>query len=502
MLSPKQSFYSLISLLGGVICLWTVLIVSLKVLSTVLNFDETIHVHFLWLVSIGRVPHTGFWCFYPALGYIITLPFFRLLPESVYSVFALRFFALSLFLGLAAVLFFHARHLRAHWVWGIATLSLIVLSVNITPVTEFKPDSYAALSAILALSLMFEKPTFLRGAFAAGLSVLSVVIMPKYVHPLFLTNLAYLGYGCLKMKRLKQALLSVLAGTAAALLLAQLLLAAAGTALWEDFYWSSILQMRYFNHYARIRPVGAPSAIGVAGAYFSQFWWIGLILLLGVSGWFISEKTKWGIRFWTGGAIIAGVALLWGISAYPGMQYIVPGLFCLALFAPYTGALLKNKAVNAAGAFLLMALLTFMNIKYTRETAKELAWGQETDEGTMQSFKYFAARQEFLDLIPRGERVVGSYHSHPVFRENLTFMTLAMRFLPVISIDSPVWNLFQRSYFARSLESSPPASISLSASVPPGWDGVLSDFLRRHADKYEPISLNFDRIYIRKDLLK
>ncbi len=475
-------------------------------------FDEYLHSHFLWLVSIGRAPHTDFWCNYPALGYVITLPFFRLLPESVYSILALRFLASSFLAGLAAVLYCQARRLRVRWVWGLLPLALVALSaaVSLPPdrivVTEFRTDSYAALLAILALSLMFKEPTFLRGAFAAGLSVLSVAIMPKYVYPLFLANLAYLGYGCLKLKRAKRSVLSAVTGTSAALLLTQVLLATAGTSLWEDVYWSPIIMMKYISYLHEIKLAHAPNLDFAVGEYFAQFLWIGLLLLLGLVGWFIAEKKTRGIRLWTGGAIIAGVILWWGTSKLPYRQYLVPGLFCLVLFTPYLGVLLKNKAINAAGALLLVALLLHLNVKYTRETAVELASGRFSDEFTFHSFDDLAARQKLLNLIPRGELVVGIDYMHPIFRENLTFLTYDLSYLPVIPINSRVWDLFQARHLEVSLKNVLPASIALpSGAYPPGWNKVLAEFLERHSDRYQAIEYLYrfegEKIYIRKDLL-
>ena len=500
MLPKKRFLNSLISLLGGASCLWAGVVLCLNVLSAPLFFDEHQHTNCLWLVSIGRIPHTDFWSNYPALGYVFTLPFFRLLPESIYSVFALRFLALSFLMGLTGVLRFHARNLRVHWVWGVLPLAVVVLTPEVsTLVTEFRTDAYAALMAILALSIMFKEPTFLRSALSVGLSVVSLVVMPKYIYPLLLANLAYLGYGCLKLKRVKQSVVSAVTGALVALLLSHFLLSTAGTTLWEDVYWSSIIQKKYLSHSARTEIVG--STVDTVTAYFSQFWWIGLILLLGVAGWIVIEKKKRGIWLWMGGAVIAGAILSWIAGPFPARQYLVPGLFCLILFTPYIGSLLKNKTINASGALLLVVLLTQMNIQSTRETAAKLASGQ--------AFNDFALRQEVLNLIPRTERVVGVWPSHPTLRENLTFVGFdelrgkPRGFLPVIPINSPVWNLFQPNHLAISLESSPPASIAVPSDhdYPLGWNKVLLNFVRRHADKYQLIDFKGEKIYIRKDLL-
>jgi len=39
-----------------------------------LNFDEHMHIHYLWLFSTGLRPYEDFSCIYPAFGYAFLLP--------------------------------------------------------------------------------------------------------------------------------------------------------------------------------------------------------------------------------------------------------------------------------------------------------------------------------------------------------------------------------------------------------------------------------------------
>lgn len=245
----KQAIDDLISLLGGVAFIWTVMILILAAFRRTIYYDEFTHTHKLWLISIGRAPHRDFWCHYPVLGYVLALPYFRLFAESIYSIFALRLLALGALTATVGVLGRHARRFRVHWVWGVVPIALIILTPPATKLLEmFRPDAFALLLAILALSVMFKDPAFPRTALAVALSVFSVVIMPKYVFPLFLTNLAYLAYGCLRLKRVKQTLLSAASGVTGGALISHLLLSIAGTTLWENIYWTSILRTRFIYY--------------------------------------------------------------------------------------------------------------------------------------------------------------------------------------------------------------------------------------------------------------
>lgn len=506
----KPSVHRIIPRLCGAILVWTALILCLTIFCTPLMFDESVNAHLLWLVSIGRVPHVDFWCPYPALGYVLTLPYFRLFPETIYTVLALRFLVLICFLGLAGVLVYQARGLGADWFWGLLALALVTLSADLRHhVIEFRSDGYAALAALLALAVMSREPTSVRCAFAAGLSVISVVTMPKYVYPLLLANAVYLAYGCFKLKRVKQSLIAAGSGALLAAVLSHFLLSLAGTGLSEDVYWSPILMLKYMSHLSRTQPVSVPGTIpGVIG-YFTRYWWIGLILLPGAAGWLAAEIKERGVRFWTGAAVLSGVVLSWAAGKFPHRQYIAPGLFCLVLFAPYIGRLFRRPSARAIAALVMAALLAGMNFRVTRSAAAELTRGAVTDEGALHSLRDFAARQAFLDLIPSGEKVIGYfYFTHPIFRENQTFVTYdapggnPRGFLPVIPMNSPVREYFQPGYLEQSLETTPPASIDRPCNFyPPGWNRVLSEFLERHADGYRPLNVSFGRVFIRKDLL-
>lgn len=488
----------ILSAIGGLICIWGGAIACLKTVSWPLFFDEYLHSHFLWLISIGKIPHKDFWCQYPSLGYVVTLPYFKLLPESIYSVIALRFLVVSLLVAVAIRLFFHARNLGAHWVWGILPLIMLVMTQDVGSfVSEFRTDAYGALLAILALTAMFREPAPLRTGLVVALSVLSIIVMPKYIYPLFLANLAYIGYGCLKLKQVRNTLLSASAGLCGALLISSIALLIAGISLWDDMKWSPLFMQQY---YSSLRNQSMPVGIGdqaQALSYFSQHWSVAVTILAGLVGWAVVMIKEKGVQLWVGTAVIAGVIVFWGTCLFPYRQYLVPGLLCLTIFTPYIASALKNAVLKNAAALLLLILTAQSVISYNQSVATELASGK--------SIYDFSMRQELLSLIPRTEKVMGFNETHPCFRENQTFVTWdekAPGFTPAMPKDSQILNFFSPEHLAESLEKNPPASLGFpSTNYPPGWHSVIEDFLQRHADRYENVNFPLGIVFVRKDLL-
>ncbi len=467
-----------------------------------LSFDEYLNAHYLWLVSIGRIPHKDFWCHYSASGLAIIRPFFQLIPESIFSIFALRFFGLCFLIGTAATLGFHSRRLRVHWLWGVLALALM-LTPEVTPsVINFRTDAYAALAGILAMTIMFREPSPRRGGLATGLSVLSVIIMPKYVYPLTFALIAYLAYGYVKMKRERRSLLlSVLTGGAISLALAQGLLLTSGVWLRDDVYWSAITMEKFFIHCGRTETTLSPQLSTVV-SHFTKYWWVAMLVLSGISGWLVTEWKRRGVRLWVGAAVIAGVAVYWGTCNQPWKQFLVPGLYCLALFVPYAARIINRPVYRSAATIILVVMATLMVFNNFRRTTIELASGS--------SFQDFGGRQEFLNHIPRFERVIGFYKTHPCFREDQTFVTWDEQwgnpkgFAPILPENSHADSCFQPGYLKKSLESSPPpASIALdSLHYPAGWNRVLSEYLAMNADLYVKAEVLDCELYIRKDLAR
>ncbi len=78
-----RSLDQIISWSGIIAGILARVVLCVRVVGMPLSFDESLHAHYSWLVSIGRIPHKDFWCHYPALGYVLVRPCFLVLPESI-----------------------------------------------------------------------------------------------------------------------------------------------------------------------------------------------------------------------------------------------------------------------------------------------------------------------------------------------------------------------------------------------------------------------------------
>jgi tetratricopeptide (TPR) repeat protein len=502
--------HSVLTVFGWVVVFAACAVLCVKVMSMPLHYDEWIHAHYLWLVSIGQIPHKDFFCTYSALCYMALAPGLRLFPESIYVVFDLRFLGLAVVLsGMMTAFYIHSRTLGVKWPFILLPAALIIQTPMVCmTLAQFRPDAYAAAAAMWALALMFKQATALRSGWMAALTALSILIMPKYIVVLALGNLVYFGRLLLEPRRNLRAIITAIVAGTIVLLLSAGLLWMRGVRLWDDVYWSMIIMSKYWSHCAKTGGLDPDYLTNSDKTwyweYFLDNWSMALVLLLGMVGWFAIVLKKRGIEFWLGIALAAGTVISWLISPFAYPQNYVPGLLCLMFFTPYMAFLFKRPVTELLAVSLLLALSLQAVVVSGRKTIDELS--------SKVAVKDFADRQKLLGLIPRAERVVGMNWSHPCFRIDQTFVAFDEHygnpwgFGPVIPKDSEVWGFFQPEYFAESLNRSPPASIAIDDALdahnfPPGWNDVLLAFLIRNKDNYEIVSFPSGHpLFIRRDV--
>ncbi|GAM08748.1 hypothetical protein OR1_01022 [Geobacter sp. OR-1] len=164
----------------------SVIIYLLHIVTHFPFFDGSIHIRYLWLLSAGYRANVDFFCFYPTLGYFITLPYFKLFPESAFVLLALRLFAATTIALIGLTYYCHGRRISRDWVLALLPFLLISTDRSIGVFfSEYSIDHLAALAAILAMSLVMSEPGFLRLVLCTMLSLTSLFIMPKYHFPLF-----------------------------------------------------------------------------------------------------------------------------------------------------------------------------------------------------------------------------------------------------------------------------------------------------------------------------
>jgi len=491
--------------IGSAACILTcgigIIAFAITVIRARFTFDEFLHLHFLWLISTGHIPHLDFWCNYPCTGYAILLPFFHVLPESVYSVLVMRILNLIMVSGVCVIFILHTRRLQVHWIWGVLPIFLCFPNGLSPWIVEFRTDALAMLLAISALALLLRNPHPLSGAFAAGLAVLSLLIMPKYVYPLVPAIFAYALYGGFTIKLRRAFIGWLIFGGISGIIVAGILLLTIQVTLWDDFKWSGLFMLRYFAHVAKTE-TRLPHLISSVVHYFSANWWNALLFIAGIAGLIAVEWKKRGAPLFVGPAIALGIILSWATGVMPQNQYLVPGLFCFTLLVPYVPRLINRPFWPILSGFLLVCLGAFTVIGELKSGAAELGNGELP--------VILQGCDNLLHIIPPHERVVGLWLTHPCFREDQTFMTWdecwgdPKGFLPLLPLNSPARCSFEPGSIAASMEKSPPAAIAFNSSgnYPAGWNEAIANFLQHHADSYKQVSVLDNAIFIRNDLIK
>lgn len=473
-------------------------------------YDECMHIRHLWRLSIGDRAYQDFWCAYPISVYVLTLPFFRLLPESAISILALRAVMFVPLAGLALAFVWYARCLSRSAIWGVVPFAMVASTPGVARfLVEYSSDHCAAFAACAALMLMLTTTRPAAIGCAAFLSVLSFFCAPKYVWFLAPGGLAMLAAAWVDTRAGLRALAWGAGGSVLALVLVITLHAVVRVSFWDVLYWVYVVQGRY--NVSRVMP-----RLGFFVFHFliAHAW---LVVLLGAAAAGVAGLIRYQPwrRWCASAAILAGVlfSLFW--LRQGGAQYVVPVLFTMLLFVPYA-ATLTGKECSQTWLTSLLALLgcALCCLNMARATRDFVQTPLNTREDpahylvvdmTMPGVHRLYAMQKLLDFIPRDERVVAVWYMHPLFRRDLTFVTQDDRpsLVPLIPASHPVRRHFDPAALYTALTAAPPAYISpvwLNQNYPPGWMEVCRDFVNG-TNLYQSITIAGERAFLRADLL-
>jgi hypothetical protein len=512
--------------LTGVIALGSVVLSGLILLYNVLThfpfFDEALHVHYLWQFSIGLRPGPDFFCIYPALGYLLTLPLMGIFPESALVFLGLRSLSLILVVLMGSLFFIHGRRMSNDWIAGLLPFLLIIKAPAMGAYfSEFSIDHMAALSAIAALTLCFTPPRIWSIAAASALAALSFMITPKYPMPLFFGLLGYLTAYFIQKRRIGKALAAVAAGVLLTLAFVVLIFKITDTSLTENILHSYLLHYRWstlnadFGFQSGSRPV----ALAVL-EFLGRNWVLCIAVMLGTGGWLRRAWRNQDAPTLAGAGILLGTVLSSFMIKDFVSQYVAPQVLCLALFVPFVFSLVRHpvflralRLAFVAGALIL--LLGRVNVVAQRfhETPLNARGRTETHVRAVgrvsmapSGILVLADYAQLLEVIPENERVVAVWPFHPVFRRDLTIIGIDERpsYIDCLSPDDPMRRNFDPGYFLEALEKNPPALIfipRLEVNYPPGWKEAAEEFLSRHQDLYVPFKTRFFEFPVRRDLI-
>jgi hypothetical protein len=517
----------------AVLCLLALVLLVLRVLTHASNFDESIHIRFAWLLSTGLKPEADYFCQYPALAYICTLPYIKIFPESVYLVLALRGLSVAAFCLIGYLFWRHGRKTVGSGAAGVLPVLLIVAATdNGAFLAEYSIDHFAALTAIGALTLIFRPCRAVGLGAAAAMAVLSVTFTPKYVLPL---SFGLLGAAAAALiapplppgesrgegwRRRGAVVVAGSLGCLAAVLLVVLLYWLANVSFADNFRYAHLLMSKY-NLEQQKREFSM--AVGAMLATFlARHALLTGLLVAGIACWAIRGRRE-GIpsRLSGAGPLLGLAAFMIALGKNLCMeQYMTPMLFCAALYAPYCFPNKAGRLLNWLRWSLLAVVGVAVSWQYLgvatefRETPFNVRGSASTALGARRLFmqppmlKMLRYCESCLRLIPEHERVVAVWPYHPLFRRDLTWVTNddVPSFTGFLDVHDRAQAAFAPEAFRAALERNPPAFIAISRlelDYPPGWDAVCREFLRRHRADYVGFDVDSfgNEIVLRKDLV-
>lgn len=504
-----------------------IIIYILHVITHFPFFDGTIHLRYLWLIASGLRANVDFFCIYPTLGYFLTIPFFKLFPESAFVLLALRLFS-GVMIALVGIVFYtHGKRIINDWVVALLPFLLICTDRSIGVFfAEYSVDHIAAVFALWAMSIFFQQPGTGRLAFSAMLSAISVFIMPKYHLPLFLGLTGYVAAYYLDCRKVRPVVIGLAVGAGAALLLVTLIFSANHGSLVNNMKYAFLFNFRLSSVLGTTigdSPLYAPVLVFLLS--FLRFHPVlSMTFVLGLAGWVsyvLKNRNRMDQVMLGGGGILAGTVIgSFGHAVYCD-QYLAPALFTLALFVPFAFTDLltapRLRSVMRASLVAIVCTIIVARLYYVADEFELTPYNSRGDTKTSRKLlgnivmaptgiNILNEYDDLLDIIPPGERVVAAWPYHPLFRRDVTFHIFDDR--PSLSCgfasDDPLMKTFSPEYFRGELEKSPPALIALgnlSENYPPGWDTVAQQFLDRHHEQYEPYKTRLYDGFIRKDLV-
>lgn len=475
--------------IGAIILAFFILI--LRVIIHFPFFDESLHLHYLWLVANGYVPGKDFYCHYPPLAYFCMIPYFNLFPDSAYVVLALRYTSLAIYLGIGVLFYLHGQRVTKDWCTAIIPLILLASASNIGPfMVEYSVDPLAAVTAVTAMLIYFRTPSKRTVAISSGLSLLSVLFTPKYAFPLFFGLVGHIAAYVWASREKFKAVKSICLGGTASLAVVLPIFWLNGVSFLEIQattlitskvvqVMNGILSYSFLIHRLMDKPV-----------YIA-------VIVLGLLGWVLRSRRMVDQTTLSGAGILLGLILFFITICLPLEQYQMPVYLSLAMFAPFTFEYLGDKLwvkILRNGMFVVVFFVVankypplvkeFMGTSvYTRD-----ANNTRLPKGPT-ALQSLAGIDQLLRVIPKDEKVVALWLNSPLFRKDLAGVTWDERpsYTEFLSKDNPNAAFFDPKNYQAALASHMPALIDLGlleSNYPPQWHDITVEFLVRNKASY------------------
>lgn len=487
-----------------------VFILVLRVIIHFPFFDETLHVHYLWLLSSGYKPGTDFYCHYPALAYLFTIPFFKLLPDSAFVVIVLRYISLALHIGTGILFYLHGRKVASDWCAAIIPLILLASSVTIGPfMSEFSIDPFAAAAAVGAMLIYFSPPSERTVAVSAGLSLLSVLITPKYAFPLFFGLIGHIAAYVLASRGKLRTIRAICAGGATSLAFVLIV------------YWMN--GVSFTGNLSSV--ITTSKTVDKINGILSYSFLIKrllnkplfeVVIALGLLGWVLRSRRRIDQITLSGAGILIGLVLFFFTVCLPLEQYQMPVYLSLGMFAPFAftafgnGLTVKTLRTCVLAAVFIFSANQFPALlqEFTGTSIYMRDASNPRGAKGPPAVKALSEMDQMLGVIPREDKIVALWFNNPMLRKDLTGITWDERpsYSEALSNKDPNAAFFDPKAYWSALVRHKPALIALDlleSNYPPLWHELTVEFLKRNEASYVkvPSRVKPDSFfYLRRDL--
>lgn len=391
-----------------------VLIVTAR--TRLIDYDEFLHVHSLWLVAQGKIPYTDFLAVHPPYFWYLYKPLFTLLPKTFEIILTLRMVNLGfsllslLFLWCLSYRFINGKN--SALAAGAAMLVIFFQPGVVESLVEFRMDQIAT-AILLGALLLYEQESrqtpvwiFLSGVLIAMALVMNtkLILIPALVIGIELAPL--LRRQNINAKKIALAfggLLVGLSGMGAFLLLQRINL-------------SEAFRCVYVYHSLVAQEFGREASLAELMLQINQaqFYLPCLLLVVGIAALIVcgrragAAKIKYALAFALFG-VIQTLIVPFPFKHYASTVFL---LWAVPLALAFDCMLFWNTRRSAKG-FVLMLTVAATALGVGRLVQEKRASMIETQR-SMSAL--------MLNLVPPNTSLIGIMTLHPLFRDDAAFV--------------------------------------------------------------------------------
>ena len=468
--------------LGGLTGL--VLIIRLALVRTY-TFDEMLHAHLTWLVSVGEVPYRDFAVNHFPFLWIVVAPFVKLLPEVPGSLEALRGLAIlwnAIFLGSLAALICRPLQPKER-LWALACFGLVVFSPSVIPyLIEYRPDPLGNALLFAGLFLFHARGGDRRFLFLGGfLAGSAVLINTKCIFFPAVLGMMACAINVRRYRELWPQALATAAGFGFAVLFGAGLMAALrmplGTAWRMVIVYNAAIEKLHTQGFGLAHAIAEhPYGLG-----FSAMGLAALVYLL------IKQRRLPDLLSL---AILGFLVVNLLGNTRPWKQYYVPWLLLAGFFPARALPVLLSRLGGKLQVMAALLLALVAGIEFSTHDTKDTDYNHNLPEQT-QTIGWM------LEHVPRNGYVVAAFDRHPVFRRDSFFKSdvdlmnngqdAIQEYMPQF-LDATMAEQFSSAGCLRQLEARPP-SVIVPRSCTRQQGDALEAYLKGHTGNYAPTNL-------------